>query len=211
MRDNVSSANLVALDAKAFKARSLVWVTGALFSDGSPVSIGFWNEFGNRTLSVIDIETGLPVDRNYIGAAALLSLDDIPLTNDITVRQFNIKLSQIDDAVADQVRLANVKSGVLEVHRLMYNPTTGAVLDAAYPRFSGFIDKCVITDPAEGQEEGGVEITAVSFTRELTRTSGDVRSDPSQQVRSPGDSFYRYTATAGFWTIWWGQHVGRAV
>jgi hypothetical protein len=156
----------------------------------------------------IDIDTGATALRTYYRAGALLSVDDIPLTNDLTVRSFDVKLSQLDQATIDLVRGYDMKLARLEVHRGLFDPGTNKLVAPLFPRALAIVDDCAILDPAE-KNDGQVTLSCVSDTRELTRSNSDVRSDASQQNRHTGDRFYKYTAVAGSWQVFWGTKRGK--
>ncbi len=204
----VSPDVLAALRARVLRARDFVWINAKDFTTGDPVARGFWTGLDNVTAEYTDIDTGSTLSRDYTKAGSLLSVDDISLTADLTARTFSIKLSQIDQTVADLVRGYDVKGGRVEVHRGLFNPGTNVLVAPAFPRALGFIDNCEILDPAEGND-GQITLSVVSHTLELTRTNSDVRSDSSQQNRAPGDRFYRYTAVAPSWELFWGEARGK--
>jgi hypothetical protein len=117
-------------------------------------------------------------------------------------------MSQIDELVLTAVRGWRVKGQPLQLHRGIFDPETRALVAPAFPRFVGFADPITLTRPAENQE-GGIELRAVSHTRELTRWNPAVRSDADQKERSAGDRFYKYTSVAGEWELFWGRKQGR--
>lgn len=204
----VSTDLLAAISSNRLKARSLIWLTAFSFDDNSPISIGFWNGIGTVDIEVEDIDGGSPITRTYIGAGSLLTIDDIPLTNDVNVRTINVKLSQTAQVINDYARQYNLKEGPIEIHRAFFQIDSEVQLvDFARIRFVGYIDTSQIIDPAEGSD-GSITLGLVSHTRQLTRTNGDVRSNASQDKRHSGDKFYQYTGVVGGWTIFWGQKRG---
>jgi hypothetical protein len=208
MTRTVTAEVLAALQARVLQARDFVWIFARDYESGDPVSAGWWNGLDNVTASYEDIDTGQILSRTYGKAGALLSVDSIPLTSDLTARNFEIRLSQIDQAVADLVRGYDLKGQRVEVHRGLFHPGTNQLVAALFPRALGFCDNVDILDPAEGND-GQITLSVVSHTLELTRTNAEVRSDASQQNRVEGDGFYKYTAVAGGWENWWGVVKGK--
>ncbi len=202
----VDSDVLTALAKGELQARNFIWMHG---KDDSNVdhTLGLWDDIGTITANYIDIDTGGTSSRVYVGTGTLLSIDDIPLTSDISVRTINVNLSQVNSTVINMVRGYNVRGGAVEIHRGLFNPGTFLLVAPAVPRFVGFIDTMTITDPTENNE-GSISLSLVSHTRELTRTNTDVCSDASQKLRSATDTFYQDVATVGTWQIYWGEKKG---
>jgi hypothetical protein len=76
--------------------------------------------------------------------------------------------------------------------------------EPASSRFVGYVDEATLETPAEGGE-GSFTLKCVSTAQELTRYNPDLRSNESQLLRAPGDTFYADTATVGDLTIFWGS------
>ena len=207
MRD-ISTDLQAALSARAGEARNFIWLTGVSFADGTTQSIGFWNGIGTITASVVDGETLATNSRDFIGTGTLLQIDDIPLTSDVSIRTINATLSQIDSNVADAVRGFDLKNGPVQIYRGTFNPSTGALVEAAACRFVGFISKSVITTPSENQD-GSIVLTLASHTQELARASSEKRSSESQKRRAAGDTFYDDTAVCPNWPMFWGVESGK--
>lgn len=190
------------------KARNFIWLTGYDFNTRAPTSIGFHNDVGTWNVSYIDVTDGSTQSRTYIGGGTNVTLDDIPLTADLTVRRIKATFSQLDQNVINQVRGYDLKGAPVEIHRGIMTPGTYTLVAPAVPRFVGIIESSPIVDPAEGQF-GAVTLTFVSHTRLLTRTNTDVRSGASQRLRNNVDSFYDDTPTVGNWMIFWGEKRNR--
>lgn len=205
----VDDATQAALAARALVARDFILVTGKSFADGTIRTVGFWSDFGTITVSVIDGDTGEAVSHDYIGTATLMAIDDIPLTADVTIRTINASLSQINEAVTDEVRGYDLKQAPVQIHRGLFDPTTRNLVAPPRPRFVGFVDKCVITTPQEGND-GSIVLTMTSHTQELTRFNTDKCSDDSQKARHANDAFYQDMAVVGNWQVFWGQASGSA-
>lgn len=207
MRD-IPTEFQAALAARALVARDFIQVTGRAISDGTEVTMYFWNDIGTVTATVIDGETGEEASHDYIGTGTLLKIDDVPLTSDINVRTITATLSQIDESVADAVRGADLHQGKVQIQRGLFDPATRNLVAPPQPRFVGFIDKCTINTPVEGAE-GSIVLSLVSHTQELTRFNTDKCGDDSQQLRSSGDTFYQDMPVVGNWPIFWGQKNAR--
>jgi hypothetical protein len=203
MRD-LDLAEIAAIQAGTVVARNLVWLTAITRDTGEPVDIGFWDGGFDATLSVKDGRSGNVVERLFYGGPELLDIDSIPLTSDISIRNVDIRLSQIASSVQLFVRGYDVRSAPIQIYRGYFDQDTRELVAPAKARFIGYVDQAPIETPAEGQE-GSCTLRCVSTTRELTRTSPEVRSHESQLVRSGGtDAFYKDVATVGDWDIAWG-------
>lgn len=205
---HVSAENLAALGARQLVARDFLWVVVRDRTTGAAVTDGLWSDVGNVTADVIDPDTGLPSTREWYGSGTLVAIDDIPLVSNLSVQNVNIRLSQIDDRIADLVRLYDAKQGRVEVYRGLFDPASRVMVAPAECRFVGFIDSIQIDTPAEN-EEGGVTLTCASHTQEMTRANTETRSDANQKLRSATDNFFQDTSTAGEWEVFWGSEKGK--
>lgn len=202
----LDAAELSAIQARVAVARNLLWITGKDRTTGDPVSRGFWNEVRNVIVPVVDGLTGLTVsDRVFQGVGEALQIGAIPLTSDLTIRNVDVSLPHLDSIVEDLVRGYDVRGAPVQIYRAYLHTSTGALLASAKARFIGYVDGAPIETPSEG-EEGQITLRCVSTTRELTRTSPEVRSHESQKKRTGNtDDFYKDTSHVGEWEVQWGQ------
>lgn len=203
----ISSPNQAALAGRVLVARDFLWIVARDRSTGDDVPDGMWSDIGTITAPVLNPDTGATDNRDFYGAGALVSIGDIPAVSNITVQNVTIILSQVDDHVADLIRLYDVKQGRVEIYRGLFDPNTRLLVDPAICRFVGFVDNVVINTPAEG-DEGSVSLSCVSHTQEMTRSNPDTRSDVSQKIRAPGDAFFIDAATVGDIQHFWGSTSG---
>lgn len=199
-----STAYTSAYAARTLVKRTLFWIVARDRDTGDPQSIGFWDDLGTVTLSVKEGLTLSTVSREYIGSGTLIEAGRIALTSDISVRPLEIRLSQIDESVALAVRGYDARNARVEVHEAMFDPATRSLIAAAEPLFVGYVDTLRVITPAESQD-GAIEITCVSHTRDLTRANPAVRSHVDQVLRSSTDSFFRDSGAVGEWEIYWGR------
>jgi len=202
MRD-VDPAELAAIQARTVVARTLVSLTVKNRLTGAPVPLGFWMDAGPGAFNVINPRTGATEGRAFVGDA-LISVGEIPLISDISVREVEAVLAAIDDDVQEAVRTYDVRNAPIEIHRVYLDPVTMLQVAPARCRFLGQVD----TAPIETAAEGGastVTLSCTSTTQELRRKNPDVASHESQILRSSTDDFYRDTGVAGDWTLFWGK------
>lgn len=209
MPREISSANQDALEERALVARDFLWIVARDRESGDPVPDGMWSDVGNVTAEVVDPDTHLPDEREFFGSGTLIQIDDIPLVSNLTVQNVTIRMSQVEDRVNALFRTYDVKQARVEVFRGLFDPSTRLMVSPAECRFVGFVDKVEIRTPAEG-EEGGVVLTCVSHTQEMSRANPDTRSDESQKRRSGTDNFYQDVATVGEQELFWGRLSGKA-
>jgi hypothetical protein len=207
MRD-VDPAELAAIQAGTVVARTLVSLTVKDRLTGNPVPLGFWMDAGPESFAVINPRTGATETRAFAGDA-LISVGDIPLISDISVREVEVVLSAIDDTVQAAVRNYDARNAPVEIHRVYLDPITMKQVAPARSRFLGQVD----TAPIETAAEGGastVTLSCTSTTQELRRRNPDVGSHESQILRNSTDDFERDAGVVGEWTLFWGKKQEKA-
>lgn len=204
----ISPENHAALQARQLVARDFLWLVVRNRSTGAQVTEGLWSDVGNVSAQVINPDTGLVDTRDWYGSGTLVAIDDIPMVSNLSVQNVNIRLSQIDDRIADLVRLYDAKQGRVEIYRGLFDPNSRQMVAPAECRFVGFIDQVIIGTAPEN-EEGGVTLTCASHTQEMTRGNPDTRSDATQKLRSATDNFFQDASTAGEWEVFWGSEKGK--
>lgn len=204
----ISTANQAALAARALVARDFLWIVARERDTGDPVSVGFWSDIENvSSVPVINPDTLTTVTRSYYGAGGLISIDDIPAVSTIQVQDVHIRMSQLDEQVANAIRLYDVKQARVEIHRGLFDPISRQLVAPAMVRFVGFVNLVQILT-GEENTDGYVDITCVSHTQELTRSNPATRSHADQQTRSAGDDFFMDAAVVGDWEFQWGEERG---
>lgn len=204
----ISPENQAALQARQLVARDFLWLVVRNRTTGAQVTDGLWSDVGNVSADVINPDTGLVDTRNWYGSGTLVAIDDIPMVSNLSVQNVSIRLSQIDDRIADLVRLYDAKQGRVEIYRGLFDPNSRQMVAPAECRFVGFIDQIEIKTPSEN-EEGSVTLVCASHTQEMTRGNPDTRSDATQKLRSSTDNFFQDTSTAGEWEYFWGSERGK--
>lgn len=205
---NLSAANLAALQARQLVARDFLRITARDRDGGAPQVVGFWSDVGNVSAAVVNPDTGLDTAYDWYGSGTLIGIDDIPLVANLTVQSITIRMSQLDDLVEQAVRLYDCKQARIEVYRGLFNPDTRQMVAPAACRFVGFCDNIEIKTPSEN-EDGGVFLTGVSHTQEMTRSNPDTRSHESQILRKAGDNFFQDATVVGDWEQFWGRSNGK--
>lgn len=204
----ISVQNQAALAARALVARDFLWIVARDRSTGNPVPVGFWSDIENvSSVPVINPDTLLTVTRSYYGAGGLISIDDIPAVSTIQVQDVRIRMSQLDEQVANAVRGYDTKQARVEIHRGLFDPISRDLVAPAVVRFVGFVNLIEIRTPEEGGD-GYVDLTCTSHTQELTRSNPATRSHADQQVRQAGDDFFVDAAVVGDWEFQWGEEKG---
>lgn len=200
----ISTENQTALAARELVARDFLWIVAKDRVTGDPVNVGFWSDIENVTAFVLNPDTLLPVSRTYYGAGGLISIDSIPSVSVVQVQDIKIVLSQLDELVEQAVRLYDIKQARVEIHRGLFDPDTRNLVSPAIVRFVGFVNKVEITTGLENAE-GGVTITCVSHTQELTRANPTTRSHEDQKTnRNEDDDFFIDAGVTADWNIQWG-------
>lgn len=205
---NISTENLVALNARRLIARDFLWIVARTLDTGVPYSAGFWSDVGNVAAQVLDPNTGLAVTRNFEGSGTLISIGAIPLVANLSVQEVTIEMSQLDPATELVVRGYDLRQAGIEIYRGLFNLETRRLVAPALCRFVGFVDDAQIITPAEG-EAGSIKLSCVSHTQEMTRANADTRADASQRRRSETDNFFQDVTTIGELEFFWGRHSGK--
>ena len=204
---SITAENQAALEARSLVARDFVWFIVKDRETGAPVTDGYWSDVGDISAQVIDPNSGGVVTRPFHGALGLIQISDIPLVSNITVQTVQVRLSQVSDRVRDLIHGYECKQGQVQIWRGLFSPETRLMVSPAPPRFVGFIDNIEVNTPAEN-EDGGVMLTCVSHTQEMTRYNPDTRSDASQRLRNPIDNCFQDTTVVGGWQHFWGRASG---
>jgi uncharacterized membrane protein len=200
----VSSELQAGLEDNALVPRDFITFTVKDRSDNSAVVENYWSGSTERTVDIINPFNGFTESRTFQAAGGLIGIGPIPRVGNLTVGTVTVQLSQISDDIDRLIRQYEPKYGQVEMYRGWLNPETKLVIGEARCRFVGFIDDVEIITPEEGGE-GVVEVTCKTLTQELTRASAATRSDAYQKLRSPTDTFRKYSATIGNREFRWGQ------
>lgn len=204
---NISAANQAALEARQLVARDFLWLIVRDRITGAPVTDGVWSDVGNISAAVIHPDTGLPVTRDWYGSGTLVQIDDIPLVNNLSVQNVNVRLSQINDHAEELVRKYDCRQARVEIYRGLFDPDSRKMVAPAECRFIGFVDNIKIVTPSEN-EEGGTMLVCASHTQEMTRSNPETRSNETQILRDANDRFYMDAATVQEWEVFWGSEKG---
>ena len=204
----ISSQNQAALANNELIARDFLWIVAKDRNTLAPVSVGFWSDIENVSALVLDPDTLLPVTRVYYGASGLIAIDEIPSVSVIQVQDIRIRMSQLDEQVELAVRLYDIKQARVEIHRGLFDKNSRKLVAPAFCRFVGFINQVEINTASENSE-GGVNLSCVSHTQELTRSNPATRSHEDQKVRNNSDTFFVNAAVVPEWEIDWGEVQGK--
>lgn len=204
----ISAANQAALSARQLVARDFLWIVAKDRATGAPVTDGMWSDVGDVPASVIDPDSGLEVTRNWYGSGTLVQISDIPLVSNLSVQNVTIQMSQVSEHVEQLVRQYDCKQGRVEIYRGLFDPESRQLVAPAECRFVGFVDEIEIKTPSEN-EEGSVTLTCASHTQEMTRANTETRSQATQAMRDPNDTFFKDADTVDSWEIFWGSEKGK--
>lgn len=203
MRD-ISPSTQALLEAQTLVARDFMRITARDRATGDPVTHGFWSDLGDVTAQVVDADTGLVTAYDFEGAGSLIAVDPIPMVSNLTVQTITVQFSQLEERINELLRTYDLRQARVEIYRGEFDPDTLTMAEAATSRFVGFVDGAPVETPAEGGE-GSISIKCVSSAQELTKGNPDMRSHESQQLRAPGDDFYKDVTTCGDLVIFWGR------
>src|SRR5690606_22131250 len=152
--------------------------------------------------------TGTTEERSFDGGYGIVSIDNIPRVHNISIQTVSITMNHVSTKVNSLFREYDAKLARVEIFRGLYVLGTRQLAAPAFPRFVGYINDAPLTIPEENSE-GTLKFICVSHTAELTRANYETRSHESQQVRAPGDDFYKDTSTIGDREFFWGKTSGK--
>lgn len=190
-------ASFLAARPDGLRVHTLLWISARNRTTGAVEALGLWSGADHQQF---DIGGSL---RDYYGAGTLLGLDRITYGTGLEVRMHTISLSAISPEVEEAVRLYDARLAPVEVHGLVIDPVTNAIVGAPWAALRGWVDEVEIRTPAAGGE-GGIDLRIASASRALTRTLSLKRGDASHQRRG-GDRFRRYAEISGSVPVAWGE------
>ena len=179
-------------------AHALVWIEARHRSTDAVETIGLWTGDDHATFAV----SGQA--RTYFGAGNVLSLDPIRRGTGLQVRTQRVTLSGLTPETQMALRGYDARHARVEIHRALFHPDTGLLLDAPHRLFRGTIDRLKIVTPARG-ETGKAEVELASAARALTTPVSRKRSDASLRARNPADGFRKYASQAEAVETPWGR------
>lgn len=209
--DTPTSDALIAAPQQGIVSRDAVTFFVRDRTSGDIVTFGFWLGEDTITTDVIDGDDGTSQSREFVGQGGavdgtpLASVSDVPNTNDLSVREVTVTMSQIHATVLDMFRGYDCRLAPAQVHRILFDPATMNVVGVPVCHFLGQINLGPLSTPAPSAD-GNISFTIVSNTQELTRTNAAKLSDQTQQRRSPGDAALQYVSVLGAGvTLPWGE------
>ncbi len=178
-------------------ARVLLWITARDRTTGDPATLGLWSGTGSRAFT-INGEA-----RTYHGPA-LGVLPPISGGIGLAVREYRVPVPHLTPEVQSLLADYDTRLAAVEIHSVLFNRASRALLGPPQQRFVGWIDKFPLTTGAAGGQGGG-ELVLVSAARGLTRSPALFRADADQQARATGDLFRKYSAGVVLKEVRWGQ------
>ncbi len=178
-------------------ARHLVWITAKDRSTGVPQSIGIWNGDDDQVITVD------AVARTYLAKGALLDLPPMTYQAGLFVRSYEIQTSPLAQPIIDAIRLYDARLAPIEIHRVLLDTSSRAIIDTPYRMFKGWIDDVAISTPSISGESI-CTLKCVTSARALTRTVTLKKSDDSQRRRS-NDQFRRDAELSNAIDVFWGE------
>lgn len=198
------AAALAAAPDEGLVVRQFVWITARRRDNGAPAAFGFWSGLLPITLDVVSGLDGSIVNRIYADGA-LKGVDNVRLTTGLRIKPWSFTLDKNHDLVRLALREYDPRGGLVEYHRVPLSISARRPVAPPRCRFIGQIDQLDFTRPT-ANGEGGVVVSCVGATAELTRTNPAKRSDETQRLRF-GDRHSRYADVAHQWDIKWGEQA----
>lgn len=197
MRDYTAPELAYLRSRTGFSAKSLLWVSARNRSTNAIETVGLWT--GGQT-QAFTIDAG---SRTYFAAGGMLAIDQITMQVGLQVRMQRITLSPLASEVAQMMRAFDAGLAPAEIHRALFDTTTGALIAEPRRVWKGQIDVAPI-HTAEIGGQSTVEITLSSASRALTKGLTLTKSDATLRLRG-GDRGRRYTDLTGKVRDVWGE------
>ena len=178
-------------------SEQLLWVRARNRTTGAEETYGVWTGEQDATFTINGVA------RSYYGGSAMAKMEVIVAQVGMAVRLQRVRLNPLHPTVAQMVRGADPSLAPCEVHRALFSPTTGALVDEPHRLWKGIVNKTPIPTPAIGGE-ASCELELASSAYRLTRSLAVVKSHETQKLRS-GDLFRQYQDIAGDIPVWWGM------
>lgn len=186
--------------------RSLVTITARALEDGAEEQFCFWNGILPVDIEVVHGRTGELETRAFAADGALIKVEPIRLTADLTQRPASFQLNPAHSRVALMLTAYDARLAPVEIHRVPVDPASQLPVAPPICRFRGFVEE-MPRDRAATGEHGSFTVRCVSHTVLLTVTNPLKRSDADQRRRSD-DRMMRYAAVAPSWDVAWGEVEG---
>lgn len=184
-------------------ARLFILIEATDRSTGLPFLRGFWTGDDTVTIGVPDRDTGIIVNREFIGGMNL-DVSSIPRVSDLTIQTVNVDLTQIATAVQEIAREYDLRLAKADIYEAVLDPDTRLTAGNPEVVFMGEINGNPIDTPAVGDDGSiGVEINSDAISM-LTRTNPSKSSYEGQKRRS-NDQWGLYSSTISSWSVPWGQ------
>lgn len=193
------SAGLLAYinNPESINAHILVWVTAKDRSTGAAVSVGLWTGDDDLVFTIGG------ASRTYYGRGAVVEVPAIAYQADLAVNTIDIEFAPLSAEVATLIRGYDSRLAPVEIHRAVFDPLSGNLLEEPHRIYLGRVDRLSITTPKQNGE-AKLTLTVASNSRSLTREIPARRSDETQKLRS-GDRMNRYATVTGVVETVWGE------
>jgi hypothetical protein len=183
--------------------RQFVLIAAISRSTGLPFLRGFWTGDDNITIGVPDRDTGIVVNREFIGGMNL-SMTSIPRVSDLTIQTVTIDLTQIATAVQEIAREYDLRLAKADIYEVTLDLSTRLVSGTPEIVFMGEVNGNPINTPAVG-EDGSIQLELVSDAISMLTRTNPRKSSYEGQKRRGGDEWGLYSSTISSWKVPWGQ------
>lgn len=160
--------------------------------------IGIWSGADHRDFVING------VSHTFYGAGNFMSTDDLKTDRGLTIRSLSINTAPFSAEVKTVLLQYDPKFCPVAVYLSFFDPDTNNPVANPWRIFKGWTDAAPIRTGAKGDQSSAV-IKAVGHTRILTRVFPAKRSNETQKLRDPNDTFYSNVAITGTVITPWGS------
>lgn len=202
MTSTATSNALVAAPLQGIVTLDAVTIFARDRSTGETVVYPFWRGLDTITTDVIDGDTLETISRTFVGQGGavdgtpLISVGDVPSTNDLSIREVSVVMNSLHATVLDMFMSCDVRLAAAQVHRFLLDPATHNLVDPPECHFIGYVDTGPLSTPVP-DGEGNITFTINSDTQETIRVNPAKMAHQTMLARFAGDDALQYVAVLG--------------
>lgn len=164
---------------------------------GDIEQIGIWSGADHQDFTV-DGQT-----HTFYGGGNFLTSSDLKSDRGLTIRKLSVEMAPFTAEIRTVLREYDPKFQPMFVYLAFFDPETNNMVANPWRVFKGWIDTAPERRGAKGDKSQAV-INGVGHTRILTRTFPAKRSNETQKLRDPNDTFFSNVAITGTINTPWG-------
>lgn len=179
----INAAMQAALNKGAWEHAHLMWIVPKERSTGTIQPYGFWTGLGTLNITLNS------ENRQYFGAGELIDVPNFTYEMGLDVKVETLTMSVLSPDVTNAIRAYDVKLAPVQVHLVMFDSQTKAILGVSEV-YQGQVDDVQITNDTY------CDLSIAQSIRAGTRPLTLMKTHESQKLRNPNDNGFKYAAIA---------------